>query len=56
MKEIKDYTVEELLAQIEIMRKTIQLQHATINRLMDAYVLKNTSSITRGRKPKNEEE
>lgn len=38
--EKKEYTVEELLAQIDIMKKTIQVQHETINRLMDTYVLK----------------
>jgi len=40
MEEKKNYTVEELLAQIEIMKKTIKVQHETINRLMDTYVLK----------------
>lgn len=38
--EKKEYTMEELLAQIDIMKKTIQVQHETINRLMDTYVLK----------------
>lgn len=45
MKE-KEYTIEELLLQIEIMRKTIQVQHETINRLMDTYVLKKKSTKT----------
>ena len=40
MNEKNDYKVEELLAQIEIMKKTIKIQHETINRLMDNYVLK----------------
>lgn len=40
MSKEKEYTVEELLMQIEIMKKTIQVQHETINRLMDTYVLK----------------
>ena len=43
MKENKEYTVEELLAQIEIMKKTIKVQHTTINRLMDTYVLKSNT-------------
>lgn len=43
MKE-KEYTVEELLLQIDIMRKTIQVQHETINRLMDTYVLKKKTT------------
>ena len=41
--EMNEYTVEELLAQIEIMKKTIKVQHETINRLMDSYVLKERS-------------
>ncbi|MBQ2706487.1 MAG: hypothetical protein IJF60_06715 [Agathobacter sp.] len=49
MEEKKDYTVEELLAQIEIMKKTIKVQHETINRLMDTYVLKEKTF----RVPKN---
>lgn len=49
MKEKKDYTVEELLVQLEIMKKTIKVQHETINRLMDTYVLKEKSS----KNPKN---
>lgn len=43
MKENKEYTTEELLAQIELLRKTIEVQHNTINRLMDTYVLKGTT-------------
>lgn len=49
MTEKKDYTVEELLVQIEIMKKTIKVQHETINRLMDTYVLKDKST----KPPKN---
>lgn len=41
MDQKKEYTVEELLVQVEIMKKTIQVQHETINRLMDTYVLKS---------------
>lgn len=43
MKEKTEYTTEELLAQIDIMKKTIKLQHITINRLMDTYVLKSNA-------------
>lgn len=49
MNEKKEYTIEELLLQIEIMKKTIQVQHDTINRLMDTYVLKEKSA----KAPKN---
>lgn len=43
MKENTEYTTEELLAQIELMKKTIKVQHLTINRLMDTYVLKSNT-------------
>ncbi len=49
MEEKKEYTIDELLAQIEIMKKTIKVQHETINRLMDTYVLKEKSA----KPPKN---
>lgn len=49
MNEQKEYRVEELIAQIEILKKTIQVQHDTINRLMDTYVLKDKES----KPPKN---
>lgn len=49
MNEKKELTIEELLAQIEILKKTIQVQHETINRLMDTYVLKVKTS----KSPKN---
>lgn len=42
-KENKVYTKEELLLQVELMRKTIEVQHNTINRLMDTYVLKTNT-------------
>lgn len=38
MSENRKYTEEELLKQIEILKKTIQVQNDTINRLMEAYV------------------
>lgn len=49
MNQKKEVTVEELLAQIEILKKTIQVQHETINRLMDTYVLK----VKTAKAPKN---
>lgn len=39
-KRAENYTIEELLEQIETMKKTIAIQHATITRLMNTYVLK----------------
>lgn len=50
MNKKKDYTVEELIAQIDIMKRTIQVQHDTINRLMDTYVLKTKPA----KQPKNQ--
>lgn len=38
MNQNKKYTEEELLKQIEILKKTIKVQNDTINRLMEAYV------------------
>ena len=54
MNENKVYTTEELLAQIELLRKTIEVQHNTINRLMDTYVLKsNTNKRPKGQQNNN---
>lgn len=39
MDEKKNYTMEELLDYIKTLEKTIQLQHETINRMLDAYIL-----------------
>ena len=44
MNEKKQYTTEELLAKIELLKKTIEVQHNTINRLMDKYVLKSNAT------------
>lgn len=44
MNEKQEYTIEELLLQLEILKKTIQVQHDTINRLMDTYVLKEKTA------------
>lgn len=35
----KDYTKEELLTYIKTLEKTIKIQHETINRMLDAYIL-----------------
>lgn len=35
----KDYTKEELLEYIKTLEKTIKVQHETINRMLDAYIL-----------------
>lgn len=40
----KDYTKEELLAYIKTLEKTIKVQHETINRMLDAYVLNDKQS------------
>ena len=36
----KEYTKEELLEHIKMLEKTIQVQHETINRMLDAFILK----------------
>lgn len=41
MDKYKDYTKEELLEQIELLEKAIKVQHDTINRMLDAYILKS---------------
>jgi len=46
MNEKKHYTEEELLKQIEMLKKTIKVQNETINRLMEAYVF-NKKTIKR---------
>lgn len=35
----KDYTKEELLEYIKMLEKTIHVQHETINRMIDAYII-----------------
>lgn len=42
MDKYKDYTKDELLAYIKTLEKTIKVQHETINRMLDAYVLKTS--------------
>ena len=53
MKEKQEYSVEELLAQIDVLKRTVQLQHLTINRLLDAYVLKIKSENKKTQPPQN---
>lgn len=40
MDKYKDYTKEELLEHIKTLEKTINVQLETINRMLDAYILK----------------
>ena len=40
MDKYQDYTKEQLLEQIKILEKAIQVQHETINKMLDAYILK----------------
>lgn len=39
-------TKEELLEHIKLLKKTIQTQHETINRMLDAYILNSSTEIT----------
>ena len=53
--ENKKYSEEELLKQIEVLKKTIKVQNDTINRLMEAYVF-NKKVIKRSLSAVNTEE
>lgn len=44
MDKYENYTKEELLAHIKTLEKTIQMQHETINRMLDAYILNSSPS------------
>ena len=44
MDKYQDYTKEELLEHIKILEKTINLQHETLNRMLDAYILNSAES------------
>ena len=44
MDKYQDYTKEELLEHIKLLEKTINLQHETLNRMLDAYILNSTES------------
>lgn len=39
----KEYTKEELLEHIKMLEKTIKVQNETINRMLDAFILKPQS-------------
>ena len=39
MDKYENYTKEELLEYIKKLEETIKLQHETINRMLDAYIL-----------------
>ena len=39
MDNYQNYTKEELLEHIKKLEKTIRVQHDTINRMLDAYIL-----------------
>jgi len=42
MEKYQDYSKEELLEHIKLLEKTIHLQHETINRMLDAYILSSS--------------
>ena len=44
MDKYQDYTREELLEHIKLLEKTINLQHETLNRMLDAYILNSKES------------
>lgn len=44
MDNYQNYSKEELLEHIKLLEKTIQLQHETINRMLDHYILNSTES------------
>ena len=39
---------EELLKHIKLLEKTIQVQHETINRMLDAYILNTKQESVKG--------
>ncbi len=41
--------IEKLTNELEVLKRTVQIQHDTINRLMDAYITKQT----KGKPPVN---
>lgn len=43
MDKYNNYTREELLTYIKTLEKTIKVQHETINRMLDAYILDEKS-------------
>ena len=39
MEKYQDYTKEELIELIKTLEKTIKVQHETINRMLEAYIV-----------------
>ena len=44
MDKYQNYSKEELLAHIKLLEQTIHLQHETLNRMLDQYILNSTES------------
>ena len=44
MDNYQNYTREELLEHIKLLEKTIHIQHETINRMLDTYILDSTEN------------
>ena len=44
MDKYQNYTKEELLEHIKLLEKAIQVQHETINRMLDTYILNSNSN------------
>lgn len=44
MDKYQNYSKEELLEHIKLLEKTIHVQHETINRMLDAYILNSSES------------
>lgn len=44
MDKYQDYTKEKLVEHIKLLEKIINLQHETINRMLDAYILDSKES------------
>ena len=43
MDKYQNYTKEELLEHIKLLEKAIKIQHETINRMLDTYILNSDS-------------
>jgi len=44
MNKYEDYTKEKLIEHIKTLEKTIKIQHETINRMLDAYIINSGTS------------
>ena len=44
MDKYQNYTQEELLEHIKLLENTIHIQHETINRMLDHYILNSSES------------